>query len=86
REECLPALEGSRAAVEHTAFTLRAADRPRRRPRTPVKRSSGRQVVVTVSIGVADRTPAGTLPEDVVRAADEALYRAKKAGRNRVVA
>jgi diguanylate cyclase (GGDEF)-like protein len=84
RESCLPALEAVRDAIERTAFTLRASDRPKRRPRKPVKRSSGRQVVVTVSIGVADRSPADLRPGDVVRAADDALYKAKKAGRNRV--
>lgn len=40
---------------------------------------------VTVSIGVADYPGDGALPKDVIRAADEALYAAKAAGRNRVV-
>ena len=39
---------------------------------------------VTVSIGVAQRTELLDAPEIVIRAADEALYRAKGAGRNRV--
>jgi diguanylate cyclase (GGDEF)-like protein len=47
--------------------------------RTPLKTLS-----VTISIGVAE--PKGELrtPADVLRAADEALYRAKEAGRNRL--
>ncbi len=39
---------------------------------------------VTVSIGVASYPGDGRTPEAVLRAADDALYRAKHAGRNRV--
>ncbi|HWQ37936.1 MAG TPA: GGDEF domain-containing protein [Burkholderiales bacterium] len=39
---------------------------------------------VTVSIGVAERGESLTKPAAVIKAADEALYRAKQAGRNRV--
>ena len=82
---CLPVLERTRAVVEETTFTLRAADRPRKRPRKPSRRSKGHTVAVTVSIGVADRATAEIPADDVVKAADQALYRAKHAGRNRVV-
>jgi diguanylate cyclase (GGDEF)-like protein len=40
---------------------------------------------VTVSIGVAESVVQTQRPEDVIRRADEALYRAKEAGRDRVV-
>jgi diguanylate cyclase (GGDEF)-like protein len=39
---------------------------------------------LTVSIGVASYPDDGRTPEAVLRAADDALYRAKRAGRNRV--
>jgi diguanylate cyclase (GGDEF)-like protein len=39
---------------------------------------------VTISIGVAPRTPAMAGVADLMRAADAELYRAKQAGRNRV--
>ncbi|HEY2539267.1 MAG TPA: sensor domain-containing diguanylate cyclase [Stellaceae bacterium] len=39
---------------------------------------------VTVSIGVASFPEAGDAPQSVLKAADEALYRAKEGGRNRV--
>jgi diguanylate cyclase (GGDEF)-like protein len=42
-------------------------------------------VLVTVSIGVAGREENRRKPDEVVKAADQALYRAKDAGRNRVV-
>lgn len=40
---------------------------------------------VTLSFGVAHYPQTSTLPEKVLKAADEALYRAKDEGRNRVV-
>jgi diguanylate cyclase (GGDEF)-like protein len=40
---------------------------------------------VTPSLGVADFPEHGTAVEDILRAADRALYRAKDEGRDRVV-
>ena len=42
--------------------------------------------IVTISLGVATTTGSTTAPEDLVASADEALYRAKRAGKNRVEA
>lgn len=41
---------------------------------------------ITVSIGVAALPEQGTSPDQLIAAADRALYRAKSAGRNRTVA
>ena len=49
-------------------------------------RAGGAEGVVTVSAGVAAWQPGDQAsPEDVLKAADSALYQAKSAGRNRVV-
>ncbi|UZD89684.1 diguanylate cyclase [Cognatishimia activa] len=40
---------------------------------------------VTASIGVASSPQHGTLPQDILRAADEAMYDAKNNGRDRIV-
>jgi len=44
----------------------------------------GRAIPFTVSIGVAMRGPAEVEVGEVLKRADQALYRAKEAGRNRV--
>ncbi len=45
----------------------------------------GKDIKVTVSIGVADLTAEMTEPQQFIKVADAALYKAKKSGRNRVV-
>lgn len=45
---------------------------------------AGRTITVTVSIGVAEVPPRGGVWNDIMRAADAALYEAKRGGRDRV--
>jgi diguanylate cyclase (GGDEF)-like protein/PAS domain S-box-containing protein len=52
---------------------------------TPAMTKTG-AISYTVSIGVADVSGSDELPDSVLARADDALYRAKAAGRNRVVA
>ena len=46
----------------------------------------GELIHSTVSIGVAEATPSDTTFDDILRRADRMMYKAKEAGRNRVVA
>ncbi|MCW8923090.1 MAG: diguanylate cyclase, partial [Gammaproteobacteria bacterium] len=47
-------------------------------------KGNGKNVQVTISIGVAERTEKMPTPREVIKGADKALYKAKKQGRNRV--
>lgn len=51
----------------------------------PFVMENGLEVSITVSIGVAMNELAGDTPQSVLRRADQALYRAKETGRDRVV-
>jgi len=61
----------------------RLAERCRQRVSEVEVVSNGVTISVTASFGVADSIDAST-PEDLIKRADVALYRAKDAGRNRV--
>lgn len=76
--EAKPHLEAVCERIAHSEFRIRG----------PLpKKAKGKSVVtVTISIGVAERSENAGTPEEVLKAADTALYAAKKAGRNRVVA
>jgi diguanylate cyclase (GGDEF)-like protein len=85
-EECMPHLEELRETVETSRFTMRRRFRPRAKPSAPKGRKTREAIVITVSIGVAEKNHRHSTPDQVVQAADKALYRAKEAGRNRVSA
>jgi diguanylate cyclase (GGDEF)-like protein len=96
--QAVPHLESLRQLIERSPFRVRTQGERRTAPRGADRRyhasrrkkkaptltvASHEEVTVTVSIGVAD----AIYDEDVnqvIRAADEALYRAKRAGRNRI--
>lgn len=84
QDECLPHLEELREIVETSRFTMRRRFRPRVKPKNDKGRKSRQAITITVSIGVAERNHRHASPDQVVQAADKALYRAKEAGRNRV--
>src|SRR3546814_407510 len=70
----------------HETFAVRIADRLRQRVAdTAMVLPDGRSLSVTVSIGCAMRgSPDDDTVEALMERADQALYRAKNAGRNRV--
>ncbi len=98
--DALPHLEILRMEIEAAAFQVRASQERRatshgtdrrkvvRTRKTLVRQrppsSTRRELSVTVSIGVAEANAHTRHVEQVIQTADKALYRAKRAGRNRV--
>ena len=88
-EECMPHLEAIRETIAVYAIHLRNQESRPQDDQQGRQRRAGSQastVSVTVSMGVAERQPEHRNPEEVLKAADQALYAAKGAGRNCVVA
>jgi len=85
--EAQAALEAIRTSIESYKMAVRGADRPKQADEGAKRRGAApvdKVLSVTVSIGVAVPSQKHRAPREVIMAADEALYRAKKAGRNRV--
>ena len=86
RDDVKPCLENLRQTIAEASFTVRGKNRPKNKPKevNKIPASVRRTVRITISIGVADNQGAGNTPEEVLKIADKALYRAKKKGRNRL--
>ena len=83
------AMEAFRQHLAQTPFIIRKRPRPtarRRQGRSARGRALGtrQQVKVTVSIGLAAADGRKRKPGEVLQAADKALYKAKRGGRNRL--
>jgi len=80
--DAAPACEDARSRIEQMRVRVKGSDKRRAKtnPRQPLA------VKVTASLGLATRDNYTRYPSDVVKAADQALYKAKAKGRNRVVA
>jgi GGDEF domain-containing protein len=84
--EAVSHLEAVRRDMSASRFILRGPGRPRKKP-PALKPPTGPRVdaTVTISIGLAEPDDRKRDPQQVLRAADKALYRAKRAGRNRLM-
>lgn len=85
-KDAAPHLERLRATIEEYRMYLRDSDRPKDDGRGKSRRSNkqpDRFVSVTVSIGAAEAGH-GRCADEVLKAADVALYKAKGRGRNQV--
>jgi diguanylate cyclase (GGDEF)-like protein len=90
--EAFPHLEAIRASIANYQMAVRGEDRPKRKEEGEKRREPGdddsmppdKSLSVTISIGGAEPPAEGGPPAQVLKAADEALYRAKRGGRNRV--
>jgi diguanylate cyclase (GGDEF)-like protein len=79
------ACEDTRKRVETTRVRIRSVPAKRRQGQA-VRKIDSADVHVTISIGVAMRDARSETVGEVLKTADQALYRAKSKGRNRVVA
>ncbi len=84
-KEAQPHLEALREAVAEAGFKVRSAGRAGKSSDNRQKGGgSAKKVSLTISIGMAQRDTTRKTPQAVIKAADQALYRAKEGGRNRV--
>ncbi|MBC8081358.1 MAG: GGDEF domain-containing protein [Gorillibacterium sp.] len=81
--DVLPHLEELRERISKRGFTLRGKGRSKNSAKSRAQSSKpGKQIFITVSIGVSQKNEKYKTPDSVMKSADTALYRAKKKGRN----
>jgi len=84
KNETLPFLEELRKNIQNTPFIVRNTKSRKKFKKSGKKSGAGKGAVkVTISIGVSD-SALESKPLAVMKAADKALYKAKKGGRNKV--
>ena len=76
--DVLPHLESLREQISKSGYTRKHS----KAKNSKSKRETVSQLFVTISIGVCEKNSTYKNPNDVIKGADKALYRAKKKGRN----
>jgi diguanylate cyclase (GGDEF)-like protein len=85
-DEIYETMDQLREAIEKRPLVIRSPKRPKHKPKTKIFRECGSEKIkVTISIGIADKNERLQSAGHVIEAADKALYKAKKSGRNCVV-
>jgi len=81
-----PYLSNLRETIDSASLILRNQERPSSKPdQSSPRKIPWQEVHVTISIGVANTDNQELIsPDDVIKAADQALYRSKEKGRNRI--
>lgn len=83
--EVSPHLNMLRQNIANFGFSIRNENRPKKLPKNKSRKdTASKEIKVTVSIGVAERNRMNRKTEEVLKAADTALYKAKKTGRNKI--
>lgn len=85
-DDVMDTLEALRDSIEGYPLVVRAKNRPKKAPKNSAKKKASDQtseiLTCTISIGIANREDELKTPEQVIKGADQALYRAKGKGRN----
>lgn len=76
--DVIPHLEKLREQVSKSGYTRKSS----KGKGSKSKRGNSGQLFVTISIGVCEKSSTYKSPNDVIKGADKALYKAKKKGRN----
>jgi diguanylate cyclase (GGDEF)-like protein len=78
-------LDALRNKIASKPFIIRNKKRPKKKSdKKPTKSDNTQKLNVTVSIGIAENQAKYNSTQDIMKSADNALYKAKKKGRNRV--
>jgi len=81
KEECIMALEEVRERIFRRGFVIRDKNRPEKVPQEIQKVNTVKKERLSISIGLATSSK-GKTPNEIIKIADDALYKAKESGRN----